>query len=134
MELTLSAEPRSLDIHPKEDDPQVLELTWQPPKVQNGRITGMLHSFSSKKLLCVFISLFAGYIILYTDDDTKPEREWSAEAINGDKHSYILANLRPSTLYYFKIQARNSRGNGPFSKIISYKTGEGMLLFLLTPY
>lgn len=40
MELTLSAEPRNLDIHPKEDDTRVLELTWQPPKVQNGRITG----------------------------------------------------------------------------------------------
>lgn len=111
LELTLSAEPRNLDVHPKEDDARVVELTWQPPKVQNGRITG--------------------YIILYTDDDSKPEREWSAEAINGDKHSYALANLRPSTLYYFKIQARNSRGNGPFSKIISYKTGEGKVLLLL---
>lgn len=66
---------------------------------------------------------------MYTDDDTRPEREWSAEAINGDKHSYLLISLRPSTLYYFKIQARNSRGNGPFSKIISYRTGEGNYIF-----
>lgn len=42
MELILNAEPRDLDVHPKEDDPQVVELTWQPPKIQNGRITGLL--------------------------------------------------------------------------------------------
>lgn len=130
MELTLSAEPRNLDVHPKEDDPQVVELTWQPPKVQNGRITGTFSlTFKYNLLKFHFVSfnffVYTGYIILYTDDDSKPEREWSAEAINGDKHSYVLNNLRPSTLYYFKIQARNSRGNGPFSKIISYKTGEG---------
>lgn len=41
MELILNAEPRDLDVHPKEDNPQVVELTWQPPKIQNGRITGL---------------------------------------------------------------------------------------------
>lgn len=57
MELTLSAEPRNLDIHPKEDDPRILELTWQPPKVQNGRITGMiiiLTIFVEFRIFCYF--------------------------------------------------------------------------------
>lgn len=39
-ELVLNEEPRNLDVHPKEDNPQVVELTWQPPKLQNGRING----------------------------------------------------------------------------------------------
>lgn len=65
-----------------------------------------------------------GYVILYTDNESKTEADWSAEAINGDKHSCVLTNLRPSTIYYFKIQARNSRGYGPFSKVISYRTGQ----------
>lgn len=70
------------------------------------------------------MSFYLGYVILYTDNESKTEADWSAEAINGDKHSCVLTNLRPSTVYYFKIQARNSRGYGPFSKVISYLTGQ----------
>lgn len=129
MELTLSAEPRNLDVHRKEADTRVVELTWQPPRVQNGRITGKSMSVMNVTLTIRIFQLqhflYTGYIILYTNDETKPEREWSAEAINGDKHSCELTNLLPSTKYYFKIQARNSRGYGPFSKIVSYTTGEG---------
>lgn len=71
---------------------------------------------------------FAGYIIFYTTDSSKKDRDWAVEAIKGDKHSYIIHNLLPSTTYYFKIQARNSRGYGPISSIVQFKTGESKFI------
>lgn len=67
---------------------------------------------------------FPGYIILYTTNSTKRDREWSVKAIKGEKHSEIVTDLNSLTNYYFKIQARNSRGNGPFSQIVAFRTGE----------
>lgn len=40
-----NAAPRDLDVHLKEDEPQFVELTWQPPKAMTGRITGIWVSF-----------------------------------------------------------------------------------------
>ncbi|XP_017786594.1 PREDICTED: neogenin isoform X2 [Nicrophorus vespilloides] len=95
--------PRDLNIQLAEDT-QLVELSWQPPKQQSGHVTG--------------------YIILYTNDSTLRDRDWSAQAVKGDKHKSTLTDLQPSTKYFFKIQARNNRGNGPFSSVISFKTGQ----------
>ncbi|XP_044265919.1 neogenin isoform X2 [Tribolium madens] len=102
-ELAPNASPRDLDVHLKEDEPQLVELTWQPPKITSGRITG--------------------YVILYTDNKTKSDREWLAQATKGDKHSAVLGDLKPNTEYYFKVQARNSKGYGPFSNVVIFTTG-----------
>ncbi|KAJ3649131.1 hypothetical protein Zmor_020890 [Zophobas morio] len=102
-ELAPNAAPRDLDVHLKEDEPQFIELTWQPPKTTTGRITG--------------------YVILYTDNKTKSDREWLPQATKGDKHSAVLRDLKPSTEYYFKVQARNSKGYGPFSNVVIFTTG-----------
>lgn len=40
-ELAPNAAPRDLDVHVKEDEPRLVELTWQPPKTTTGRITGL---------------------------------------------------------------------------------------------
>lgn len=85
-----------------------LTLAWLPPKQSNGAITG--------------------YILLYTTDSSKRDRDWLGEGIVGDKHSTQLLHLQPLTNYFFKIQARNSKGNGPFSSTISFRTGERKLL------
>ncbi|XP_044744590.1 neogenin isoform X2 [Coccinella septempunctata] len=98
-----SAAPRDLDVHMTEDESQQVELSWQPPKMAGSRITG--------------------YIIFYTDNVTKSDREWSVLAIKGDKHTSIIPDLKPFTEYFFKIQARNSRGNGPFSTVVTFRTG-----------
>ncbi|KAL3287322.1 hypothetical protein HHI36_001797 [Cryptolaemus montrouzieri] len=98
-----SAAPRDLDVHLLDDHSQMVEVTWQPPKMSGARITG--------------------YIIFYSDNATKSDREWSVLAIKDDKHSSIIPDLKPFTEYFFKIQARNSRGYGPFSPIVSFKTG-----------
>ncbi|KRT85842.1 Immunoglobulin, partial [Oryctes borbonicus] len=103
-EIALSSAPRDLKVYSNNDDSSTVELQWQPPKLQNGHVTG--------------------YIIFYTTNSSKKDRDWTVEAIKGDKHSYVIQGLLPSTNYYFKIQARNSRGYGPISSIISFKTGE----------
>ncbi|XP_072382653.1 neogenin isoform X2 [Diabrotica undecimpunctata] len=103
-ELPLNVAPREVDAHFKDEESQLVELTWQPPKTYMGRITG--------------------YVILYTDNKSLSDTEWNASAVKGDTHSSVLYNLKPFTQYHFKIQARNSRGYGPFSEIVSFRTGQ----------
>lgn len=60
-------------------------------------------------------------------DKSKKDREWHVKAVKGDKHTLVLSELQTSTLYYFKIQARNDRGYGPFSPIASATTGQSKM-------
>ncbi|XP_069703629.1 neogenin isoform X2 [Periplaneta americana] len=98
-----SSQPRDLTVVPVEDNPTAVNLNWQPPKQPNGPITG--------------------YVILYTTDHTQRDREWVVEGILGDKMTTTIKGLTPGTLYHFKIQARNNKGYGPFSSIVSFTTG-----------
>lgn len=109
-ELPPNVAPRDLDVHFKDEENQIVELTWQPPKTTSGKITG--------------------YVILYTENKTRSDREWHAIAIKGDNHSSVIYDLKPVTLYYFKVQARNSRGYGPFSGIVSFRTGQSKLALI----
>ncbi|XP_046143362.1 neogenin-like isoform X4 [Osmia bicornis bicornis] len=97
-----SSPPRDLIIQSLEDRPTSVLLRWQPPKQPNGPITG--------------------YIIFYSTDNTKWDRDWLIEGVIGDKTEFIVKDLLPSTTYYFKIQARNSKGYGPFSTTVPFKT------------
>ncbi|XP_011334024.1 neogenin isoform X6 [Ooceraea biroi] len=97
-----STPPRDLSVQTIEDRPTSVLLRWQPPKQVNGQITG--------------------YLIFYSTDNTKRDRDWLLEGVIGDKVDTIVKNLHPSTTYYFKIQARNSKGYGPFSTTVSFKT------------
>ncbi|XP_049824864.1 neogenin isoform X2 [Aethina tumida] len=108
-ELPPNVAPRDLDVHFKDEENQIVELTWQPPKTTSGKITG--------------------YVILYTENKTRSDREWHAIAIKGDNHSSVIYDLKPVTLYYFKVQARNSRGYGPFSGIVSFRTGQNVATY-----
>ncbi|KFM76351.1 hypothetical protein X975_12770, partial [Stegodyphus mimosarum] len=101
-----SSPPRDLTVIPSEDDATSIALTWQPPKQPNGQISG--------------------YVIFYTTDNTQRDRDWVQEGVIGDKLSTILRNLLPDTTYYFKIQARNAKGYGPFSSEVVYKTPPGL--------
>ncbi|XP_055934961.1 neogenin-like isoform X2 [Argiope bruennichi] len=102
-----SSPPRDLTVIPSEDDSSSVTLTWQPPKQPNGQITG--------------------YVVFYTTDreETK-EREWVVEGVIGDKLSTSLRNLLTDTVYFFKIQARNTKGYGPLSSEVVYKTPPGL--------
>ncbi|XP_023247522.1 neogenin [Copidosoma floridanum] len=117
-EVKPASSPRDLTVVNIEDYPRSVLLRWLPPKQSNGDING--------------------YIISYTTDNTKNDRDWKAEAVVGDKTEYVLSTeLQPSTTYYFKIQARNTKGYGPFSTTVSFKTLEGnrglsnMLIYII---
>lgn len=98
-----SSPPRDLTIVADEDNASAVRLHWQPPKYPNGQITG--------------------YIILYTTDETRPEREWSVHPLVGDKMNTMITDMLPDTLYFFKIQAKNEKGSGPVSSpAISFRT------------
>lgn len=90
------------DITIQQEAEGAVRLSWQPPKITNGAITG--------------------YVIFYTTDVNRRDRDWLVEAVIGDRHTTIVQDLHPSTLYFFKIQARNSKGLGPFSSTVSLKT------------
>ncbi|XP_044002632.1 neogenin isoform X2 [Aphidius gifuensis] len=77
-------------------------LQWQPPKQPNGQIIG--------------------YIISYSTDDTNRDRDWLVDGMVGNKTEYIVRSLSPSTTYFFKVQARNAKGYGPFSTTVTFKT------------
>jgi len=100
--------PRDLSVIPDGDATGVAEdagtvtLTWLPPRRPNGRING--------------------YVIFYTVDKRKQDREWVVEGVVGDKTAAEIRSLEPDTKYYFKIQARNSKGYGPQSPVVTYKT------------
>lgn len=77
---------------------------------------------------------FSAYLILYTTDDTSSDSDWVSEVIEGDLMSFVIKGLTPNTNYFFKIQAKNSVGYGPFSSTISCKTSLGIFLILILYY
>ena len=100
--------PRDLVVIGHNADPSTITLTWLPPRRNNGRING--------------------YVIFYTVDKRKEDREWVVEGVVGDKTSTEISQLNPDTKYYFKIQARNSKGYGPLSTIVQYRTKTGAVV------
>ncbi|XP_077483965.1 neogenin protein frazzled isoform X7 [Amblyomma americanum] len=99
-----SSPPRDLTVVPSEDSPTTVNLHWQPPKQQNGMITG--------------------YVILYTADNTQQDTDWVVEVVVGDRMTAVIKGLTADTSYHFKIQARNSKGYGPLSSEVVYHTGK----------
>lgn len=77
----------------------------------------------------MFCFFFVGYIVFYTNDTTKRDRDWSVEAVVGDVHKFVIRNLKTNSVYFFKVQARTDRTNGPFSAMVSYKTPRGKPIF-----
>jgi neogenin len=88
-----------------EDNPTMINLNWQPPKQPNGQITG--------------------YVIFYTTDNSQRDRDWVVEAIVGDKMTTLIKGLTLDTTYFFKIQARNNKGYGPLSPLVTCRAGAG---------
>ena len=57
--------------------------------------------------------------------------KWKHEHVNSNSSQIIqqhtLRKLKPETVYYFKIQARNNRAYGASSPTIKFKTPNGEL-------
>ncbi|XP_025405538.1 neogenin isoform X3 [Sipha flava] len=99
--------PRDLTAVRSDDKPQHVTLNWQPPKFSNGQIIT--------------------YQILYTTDNSSSDNDWVSEIVEGELMSFTVKGLTPNTNYYFKIQAKNAAGYGPFSPFTSIKTMPGGL-------
>lgn len=79
----------------------------------------------------IWFDFVLGYVILYTTDSTRRDREWIVQAVVGGVTSASVRSLLPATSYHFKIQARNAKGYGPFSPIVSFTTLTGNIMFLV---
>ncbi|MFT7796934.1 netrin receptor DCC-like [Arapaima gigas] len=97
-----SSAPKDLTVISREGRPRAVLISWQPPTEANGKITG--------------------YILFYTVDRNAPIDTWVMEAIGADHLTHQVANLAPDTAYHFRIQAKNSRGVGPLSEPVLFRT------------
>lgn len=97
--------PRDLIVKMLDDKtPLSVLLTWLPPKHTNSPITN--------------------YVILYSTDSTKKDREWLSENVPAEKTSVIINQLTPHTTYYFKVQTKHGKSlMGSFSAMVSHTTG-----------
>lgn len=76
-------------------------------------------------------SISAAYILFYTLDKNIPIDDWVMETISGDRLTHQIMDLNLDTMYYFRIQARNSKGVGPLSDPILFRTLKGLNHFLV---
>ncbi|GAU92905.1 hypothetical protein RvY_04923-2 [Ramazzottius varieornatus] len=97
-----SSYPRDLTVMPMQSNPTSVIVNYFQPDQPNGLITG--------------------YVIFFTSDNSQNDRDWAVEGVVGDKLTTVIRGLTPNTKYYFKIQARTSKGYGPLSPVVSYTT------------
>lgn len=74
----------------------------------------------SIKSLCL-----SGYIIYYSTDVNAEVHDWVVEPVVGNRLTHQIQGLTLDTTYYFKIQARNSKGMGPMSDAVQFRTPKG---------
>ncbi|XP_038078549.1 neogenin-like isoform X5 [Patiria miniata] len=97
-----SSAPRSLTVVDVENSTTALTVNWQPPRLPNGQISG--------------------YTLKYSTIDSSEETDWIAEPLPGDELTKTLHGLTANTVYFFKIRAHTSKGEGPESDVVSHKS------------
>ncbi|KAE8617245.1 hypothetical protein XENTR_v10009011 [Xenopus tropicalis] len=97
-----SSPPKDVTVVSKEGKPRTIIVNWQPPSEANGKITG--------------------YIIYYSTDAQAELHDWVIEPVIGNRLTHQIQELTLDTPYYFKIQARNSKGMGPMSEAVLFRT------------
>uniref|UniRef100_A0A8C7L4C4 Neogenin 1 n=1 Tax=Oncorhynchus kisutch TaxID=8019 RepID=A0A8C7L4C4_ONCKI len=113
-----SSSPKDVTVVSKELKPRTIIVNWQPPSEANGKITG--------------------YIIYYSTDVNAEVHDWVIEPVVGNRLTHQIQELTLDTTYYFKIQARNSKGMGPMSEAVHFRTpkskcgGDPWRIFFLT--
>lgn len=83
------------------------------------------HQSQRFKSLSFWLSL-AGYIIYYSTDVNAEVHDWVIEPVVGNRLTHQIQELTLDTTYYFKIQARNSKGMGPMSEAVQFRTPKSM--------
>nr|XP_023693958.1 neogenin-like isoform X4 [Paramormyrops kingsleyae] len=97
-----SSPPKDVTVVSKEGRPRTIIVNWQPPSEANGKITG--------------------YIIYYSTDVNAEVHNWVIEPVVGNRLTHQVQELTLDTVYYFKLQARNSKGMGPMSEAVQFRT------------
>ncbi|XP_012670367.2 neogenin 1a isoform X6 [Clupea harengus] len=97
-----SSSPKDVTVVSKEGRPRTIIVNWQPPSEANGKITG--------------------YIIYYSTDVNAEVHDWVIEPVVGNRLTHQIQDLTLDTIYFFKIQARNSKGMGPMSEAVQFRT------------
>ncbi|XP_034015789.1 neogenin 1a isoform X3 [Thalassophryne amazonica] len=97
-----SSSPKDVTVVSKENKPRTIIINWQPPSEANGKITG--------------------YVIYYSTDVNAEVHDWVIEPVVGNRLTHQIQELTLDTTYYFKIQARNSKGMGPMSDAVQFRT------------
>ncbi|KPP68314.1 neogenin-like [Scleropages formosus] len=100
-----SSAPKDVTVVSKEGRPRTIIVNWQPPSEANGKITG--------------------YIIYYSTDVSAEVHDWVIEPVVGNRLTHQVQDLTLDTTYYFKLQARNSKGMGPMSEAVQFRTPKG---------
>ncbi|XP_026094287.1 neogenin-like isoform X3 [Carassius auratus] len=95
-----SSAPKDVTVISKEGSPRIINISWQPPTEANGKITG--------------------YIIYYSTDVNAEVHDWVVEPVLGNRLTHQIQGLTLDTTYFYKIQARNSRGMGPMSDAVQF--------------
>uniref|UniRef100_H3AQC0 Neogenin 1 n=1 Tax=Latimeria chalumnae TaxID=7897 RepID=H3AQC0_LATCH len=72
--------------------------------------------------LSLFHLLTTGYIVYYSTDVNAEIHDWVVEPVLGNRLTHQIQELTLDTTYYFKIQARNSKGMGPMSEAVQFRT------------
>uniref|UniRef100_A0A8C6WC85 Immunoglobulin superfamily DCC subclass member 4 n=1 Tax=Nannospalax galili TaxID=1026970 RepID=A0A8C6WC85_NANGA len=90
-----STPPSDLRLSPL--TPSTVRLHWCPPTEPNGEIVE--------------------YLILYSDNHTQPEHQWTLLTTEGNIFSAEVHGLESDTRYFFKMGARTEVGPGPFSHL-----------------
>uniref|UniRef100_A0A3B4T3W0 Neogenin n=1 Tax=Seriola dumerili TaxID=41447 RepID=A0A3B4T3W0_SERDU len=103
-----SSSPKDVTVVSKENKPRTIIVNWQPPSEANGKITG--------------------YIIYYSTDVNAEVHDWVIEPVVGNRLTHQIQELTLDTTYYFKIQARNSKGMGPMSEAVNFRTPKSNLI------
>ncbi|XP_045666681.1 immunoglobulin superfamily DCC subclass member 4 isoform X1 [Ursus americanus] len=88
-----STPPSDLRLSPL--TPSTVRLHWRPPTEPNGEIVE--------------------YLILYSNNHTQPEHQWTLLTTDGNIFSAEVHGLESDTRYFFKMGARTEVGPGPFS-------------------
>ncbi|XP_058850962.1 neogenin-like isoform X2 [Acipenser ruthenus] len=102
LETIPNSPPKDVTVVSKEGRPRTIIINWQPPSEANGKITG--------------------YIIYYSTDVNAEVHDWVIEPVVGNRLTHQIQDLTLDTSYYFKIQARNSKGMGPMSEAVQFRT------------